>query len=196
MLALYLVTLGASAGLVGAFAHHVLADVGFAPTFQAALTITGVAVCGYLSAQLLYAGLVQLAWPTRDRAFYLAEVASHISALLLLPFLLQMYVDWPHPAMARFEPLVYGLGFALAHAVLKLASFYAATQGKPAPRWAAVGWLGACTLFAMMAYGTGRLWWEASQNQRPQLIEILRHYRDISDSHANRPEIPRETSPD
>lgn len=196
MLALYLVTLGTSAGLVGAFAHQVLAELGFAPSFQTGVLITGVAVFTYVSVQLFFMGLLKMTWPTRDTALYLSEMASNLSALLLLPFLMQMKMDRADTAMDRYEPLFYAAAFVLLHGVFKLISCYTAYKGKRVPRWGSTGWLVAGVLLAATSYGAGWSWWEATQNNRPQFRDVLRHYQAGPETHSTEGEAPAAISTD
>ncbi len=177
MLALYVLTLGVSSFLFGAFAHNLLALVGFAPTFRGGVMLAGGLGCAHACLQLLCVVLVQALKPTRTRSYLLAESMSHLAALVFIPYLLHIQVPWPDPMLQRVEPLVYLGAFAAVFAALKLVSFYAALWAEASPRWAVSLWLGAATLMALVAGASLLEWHDDLEAQRSEAPEVISPYR-------------------
>lgn len=167
MLALYLVTLTASAGIVGLFVREVLNAFGLIPTFSAGLIIVVSAAFAYAALQALYFGLLRLVEPTTSWGPYLTEMLSHLAALLLLPYIAGIAVDWPHPMIERLEPLAYFGAFGAVHVFFKLASFYGSLQGEFGNRTWSWGWFGASAVCALLAFVGLNNWLEASASMRP-----------------------------
>lgn len=131
MLALYVIVLSLSSGLVGAFAQHVLTGLGYVPSFASGLWLTLGAASAYAAVELLWFGILRVAYPTRSAAAYLTESASLLSAIVLLPHLLGVPISGLPESIVRLEPLLYLGVFVCVHLFFKAASFYAHLQGRP-----------------------------------------------------------------
>lgn len=129
---LYLAVLGVSAGIAGVFGRRLAAQAGFVPDFDSGLAVAAMAACIYVVLQCGYNGLIQLIKPHRGKAPYVTEYLSLASAVVLIPFLLNVPIPWPHPKLAELEPLIYLGLFAGLHGFFKLATLFAATQAPPA----------------------------------------------------------------
>ncbi|MFO7975499.1 MAG: sulfatase-like hydrolase/transferase [Candidatus Hydrogenedentota bacterium] len=183
MIAVYLLTLGLSAGIVGAFAHSLLGSLGFAPTFEVGSRLVLGVVASYATAQLFFVALVKALKPTRSWKFLFAESASHATALVLLPFLMHIQIAWPDPILTKAEPLLYLGGYLALHGVLKLFSFYTALYCEPSGRLHILGWLGtACVAGAVAAAGLYQ-WYTGIGEARPEVTSMPSMYR-IGDTYA------------
>jgi hypothetical protein len=175
VIAVYLLTLGASAGIVGLFFHQLLAGQGFVPVFQAGLYLAAGIAFLYITIQTGFMLLVRVYKPTKDRAPLFFECLSHLASLVFLPYVLRFSTLWPLPGLEKHvfssfppdsagrtaaaalplieknAPIILLAVFLSLHGFLKLLSFFAAMRGTPAPRRGALGWLGACALTAMVA---------------------------------------------
>ncbi len=189
MIAVYLLTLGLSSALVGAFVHSLLADLGFAPTFEVSSRLALGAAAGYITAQLCFVTLVKALKPTRARKFLLAESVSHAAALLLLPFLMQVPIAWPDPSLAKAEPLIFLGAFVALHAALKLFSFYTALYSEPSGRLPVLAWLGAACGTALAAALALQQWFSGIESARPVATSMPGMYRS-GDTYAEARPIP------
>ncbi len=147
-LALYILTLGASAGIAGVFGRRALASQGFIPDFDSGLAATIALACAYAAIQLAYMTVVRFVKPTRQASPLIAESASNACALVFAPYLLGFAVPWPHPMLYKVEPLIYLAVFGAAHGFFKLLSFFAATEARTASRVLAAAWAAATVLVA------------------------------------------------
>jgi len=183
LLPLYILTLGVSAAIIGAFGRRVLATQGYMPDFEAGLVITWGIACAYIAVQLFYMAFLRIAKPTQGGAPLLSESLSHAGALFLVPFLLNLSVAWPYPLLEKVEPLLYLAAFAGVHGFFKLVSLFGATQSEPGGRLGAVGWIAAAlvSLYAVQnAYGQ---WHYALQEARIFAPQQSTHWR-AGDAHA------------
>ena len=158
---LYLAVLGVSAGIAGVFTRHLAAQGGFVPDFDAGLAVAAMAACMYVVLQCGYCAAIQLIKPHRGKGPHLTECLSLASAAVLLPFLLNVPIPWPHPKLAELEPLIYLGLFAALHGFFKLATLFAATQAPPATPVRAVPYLVVAVL-AVLGAQTGYSQWHAS----------------------------------
>ena len=161
MLPLYILTLGIAAGLTGAFVRRLAADQGFVPDFETGVTVAVGAACGYMAIQLLYMAFLKLLKPNRGGTVLVSEALSHSAALLLLPYLLQLPVPWPHRILFKVEPLLYLAIFSIIHIFFKLTTLFSATQTRPTHRLGVLGWALACALCAYGAQEAGLRWQHA-----------------------------------
>ncbi len=129
---LYLAALGISAGIIGIFGRRLLVLSGYVPDFDAGLSATLMIACGYLLVQTTYGALIQLIKPHKGVGPHLTEILSLLSAAVLLPYLLNVPIPWPHPKLADMEPLIFLAVFGGLHVFFKLATLFAATQAPPA----------------------------------------------------------------
>ena len=141
MLALYLLTLGISGGILGIFFRQVLGENGCLQGFRTEILLAVGVVCIYCAIQLAYVALLRVFKPTKSGVVLFMESLSHAGAILLIPYLLHVRVSWPHPAMQKVEPLIFLGAFATVHLFFKLASLFAALRGEPCGRFGALGWL-------------------------------------------------------
>lgn len=185
----YLFTLAGSSALVGVYAHRVLADEGYVIGYEAGLYLTIGAATAYIAVQLAYIAAAGLFRPAKGAAFPLAESVSHLSSLLLLPYLRNVDIPWPHPVFEQAEALIYLGVFGLVHAFFKLVSFFAALQSEPAGRLRSVGWLAGCAASALAAYWAFGVWLAALEQARPRVAEAEAAYR-IGDEYARARVMP------
>ena len=129
---LYLAALGISAGIIGVFGRRLLVLAGYVPDFDAGLSATLMIGSGYLLAQIAYGALIQLIKPHKGTAPHITEILSLLSAIVLIPYLLNVAIPWPHPKLAEMEPLIFLAVFGGLHGFFKLATLFAATQAPPA----------------------------------------------------------------
>jgi len=129
---LYLVALGISAGIVGAFGRRLVALGGYVADFESGISVVIMVGCAYIAVQAAYGGFIQLIKPFKSKSPHLTECLSQLAALVLIPFLLDVDVPWPHPKLAELEPAIYLMAFAGVHVFFKLATLFAATQAIPA----------------------------------------------------------------
>ena len=129
---LYLAVLSVSAGIVGVFGRRLAASAGFVPDFDSGLAVASMAACIYIVLQCGYNGLIQLIKPHRGKGPYATEYLSLAAAVVLLPYLLNVAIPWPHPKLAELESVIYLGLFAGVHGFFKLATLFAATQAPPA----------------------------------------------------------------
>ena len=141
MLALYILSLLASAGLTGLFVRQVVGGLGLVQGFEAEMMLATGAACAYISLQLLYVAFMKAIEPTRAGGPLFAEALSHLGAVALVPYLLGVRIAWPHPLLLKAEPLIYLGAFGAIHGLFKLVSFFAAIRGKASSRIWAFGWL-------------------------------------------------------
>jgi hypothetical protein len=173
MLALYIVFLGLSAAMCGAYGAQLAATQGYAPVFEMRL-LTALATAGAYSAlQLLYYGLLRALKPTRDSVPLLIESLSFGAAILLAPGLLRADVAWPSPFLERVEPLIFFSVFASVHLFMKLVSFFAVLNGRPSARFGALGWLAAGATCALVSMSAIQLWMQQAEAVRAEAPEVL-----------------------
>ncbi len=155
---LYIITLGLAAGLTGIAGHRFVSAYGFAPDFHSSLMLTGCLASGYLTVQLFYVAAVRFIKPSKGPVFYLAEMLSQASALVLLPYLLRLSVPWPHPSLQKAELLIFLGVFAALHGFFKLVSFFSAIRGIRGNSLGALGWFAATAVCACAAGGCYQVW--------------------------------------
>ncbi len=177
VIAVYLLTLGLSAAIAGAFGHNLLAALGFAPTFDVGLRLALGIAGGYVTAQILFVALVKALKPTRSGKFLLAESLSHGAVLVLLPFLMRIEIPWPDPTLARAAPLVFLAAFLGLHGILKLFSFYTALYCEPSGRLHILGWVGAGCIAAAVALTGLHRWHTGIEAARPLATSSPAMYR-------------------
>jgi hypothetical protein len=158
---LYLAVLSVSAGIAGVFGRRLAAQAGFVPDFHSGLAVAAMVACSYIVLQCGYSGLIQLLKPHRGKGPYLTEYLSLAAALVLLPFLLNVPIPWPHPKLAELEPVIYLGLFASLHGFFKLATLFAATQAPPATPMRAVPFA-VVTFLALIGAQIGFSQWHAS----------------------------------
>ncbi len=148
---LYLAALGISAGIIGVFGRRLLVLAGYVPDFDAGLSATLMIACGYLLVQIAYGALIQLIKPHKGTGPHITEILSLLSAIVLIPYLLNVVIPWPHPKLAEMEPLIFLAVFGGLHGFFKLATLFAATQAPPATQVRVVPYIivGALALFGV-----------------------------------------------
>jgi hypothetical protein len=161
MLPLYILTLGLSSGLVGVFFRHLLAEAGFVPDFETGMVLAASVGALYAASQLAYVGGLQLLKPSKSTGPLLPESLSHAAALAFLPLLLGVDIPWPHPALAKIEPLIYLAAFGAPHLVFKLITLFSATQALQGRRAVALLWLVPCVL-CLSGAQAGYFQWRAA----------------------------------
>jgi len=187
-LAIYIVSLAVSAGLFGGFVRQALGELGFVRGLQMALALAAGMGFLYACLQLAYMTAVRALKPTSSPGPLIAESLSHATALVFLPYLLDVSVNWPHPLMAKVEPLIYFGLFGTTHLFFKLASFYAAIRGEPGGRLATGGWLLAATLSGVAGYWLLAHWVGLTDAARPIQASQPQYYR-AGDQYAEAQEL-------
>ncbi|HIJ74080.1 MAG TPA: sulfatase-like hydrolase/transferase [Candidatus Hydrogenedentes bacterium] len=189
VLALYIVSLGVSAGLAGLFAQEVLVGQGYVPGFRTSIMLVGGVACGYLCVQTLYMAVVRMLKPTKAWPHLFAETLSHLGTLIFLPYVFRVQVDWPDPLLEKVEPLVYVGAFVVVHGFFKLTSFFAALRARPSGRFGALGWAGLCAVSAFAAHASLTTWFRETEAARPRAPVTARHWQ-VGDAHALGREMP------
>lgn len=169
--ALYIVTLFASAGLVGLFARQVLGGLGYIRGFDMELLAMASVAAAFAAAQLAYMAFLRLFRPTQSGAPLIAEGLSQLTALVLIPYQLQMPVPWPHPLLEKLAPLVFFGAFLTAHLFFKLTSLYASIRGEPHRRFQALPWACAAALAVVVALLGLQRWGDQLAHARPHVAE-------------------------
>jgi len=152
-LPLYLFSLTVSSGLIGAFAHRMLAEQGFVPDLNSGMLFAAGVAAVFAALQLGYMALLYLVAPARGGAPLAAEAVSQLTAIVMIPCLLHLPVPWPHPKIAEFEELVYLAAFLGLHGACKLVALFAATQSRATTRLVVLAWAAGATLCASTAQG-------------------------------------------
>lgn len=189
VLGLYVLTLGFSAGLVGVFARQVLGGFGYAHGLEMETMLALLAASGYATVQLLYMAVVRMLKPTHSVGPVVTEMLSHLSALILVPYIVHIPVPWPHPMLHKVEPLLFLTAFGGVHSFLKLATFYAALRGEPSGRFGALLWAGCASLCAIVGFGAFQQWVEEMKTARPSAPEEEQAFR-VGSVYAKAREMP------
>jgi len=189
VIALYVFCLAGSAGLFGSFIRQALGELGYVRGIDMALALAGGAGFFYACFQLAYMTALRAFKPTPSRGPLIAESLSQVSAVVFLPYLLGLSVNWPDPILAKIEPLVYFCLFAALHLFFKLVSFYASVRGEPGGRLGTAGWLLAATLNGVAAYWLIGRWISLADAAMPQAVTPPQYYR-VGDQYATGRELP------
>lgn len=189
VIAVYLLTLGLSSAVVGAFVHGLLSRLGFAPTFELSIRLALGGAAAYVTVQLLWVTLIEALKPTRARKFLLAESLSHLAALVLIPYLMHLPIRWPDPALAKAAPLLFLGGYVALHGALKLFSFYTALYSEPSGRLHILAWLGAACVAAGATALALQQWHSGIEAARPETTSMPGMYR-AGDAYAEARPIP------
>jgi arylsulfatase A-like enzyme len=176
VLAVYLLTLAVSAGVVGVFFRTLLADAGYIPEFQAGVAFALGAASAYIAVELLFMTVIRFIWPTRSHLPLVGDCVSHGAVVVLLPSLLGVAIDWPHPILERVAPLLFFGAFVAFHVLLKLLSLYAILQAEPGTRLGNVFWAAAVALFCLTAYIPFTMWLESMRSFQPRAPEVVEAY--------------------
>ena len=180
---LYLAAMGVSAGIVGVFGRRLLAHSGYVPNFDAGLAAAAMIACAYIIIQCAYGGVIQLIKPYKGKGPHLTEIISLLSALILVPYLLNVPIPWPHPKLAELEPLIYLAAFGGLHVFFKLATLFAATQSPPATPIRVLPYVGiafAAYLGAQMGFNS---WYQSLSVVRTASLEAAQPAR-VGDTYA------------
>jgi arylsulfatase A-like enzyme len=177
VLGVYVLSLATSSGLVGVFVRQFLAEQGYVPGLRAGAYAAISAACAFAALQLAYMTTARFLWPTRAKGPLVAESLSQLAALLLLPFLLHVQVQWPHPALVKVEPLIYLGAFATVHIAVKFVSLYAVLRGEEDGRLRTAAWLAATCVCALAAYWCANLWVGELAGARPMAQDSPASYR-------------------
>lgn len=171
MLAIHLLTLAGSAGLLGVFVRRVLGEQGYAPGFGMGVLLACGVAAAYIAAELFFLAVLRLIWPTKSSRSLLADSLTHAVALVFVPYLADVEVAWPHPIFERVEPLVYLGTFIALHFGLKLLLLYAVLQSEPGSSAWALGWLGGGGASALVAYLCLNGWLSGLGDLQPHVPE-------------------------
>lgn len=163
---LYIVMLGLSSGLAGIMGRRLLAAQGFVPNFESGTALAAALALSYAAVQLAYMALLRLSKPSSGKGPIAAEILSQAGALALVPYVLQLQIPWPHPALQKVEPLLFLVVFGAIHGFFKLVSLFAATQTVRGPRGPALGWVAGCALCALGGWAGLHRWHGALETGR------------------------------
>ena len=183
MLGLYVLSLALSSCLLGASVRQAIAALGFNADFQHGVYAAGGVACAFAAIQMIYLAFLQFIQPTRSRGPYATETLSQLSALVLVPYLMKVSVEWPVEAMPKVEPLIYIGAFATAHLAFKLATFFATLQGEPGGRLGLVGWAAAIAVSGWGGYMGLSAWYENIPSSEPAPHVEASYYR-VGDTYA------------
>ncbi|MDQ1256714.1 MAG: hypothetical protein QG656_1313, partial [Candidatus Hydrogenedentes bacterium] len=198
-IAVYLLTLGVSAGLTGIFGQRLLESQGVVPAgFQSDILLAAGAAAAYACVQLLYMGLIRLLYPTKSNGPVTGEILSLLGALAFVPYLLGFPLDRAAAlfgvsdipsAVLKLEPLLYLGLFGGIHGFFKLVSFYASMYSLPGSRRSAAVWLVAAFFAGGLAYNAGVKWIDAARTGQPYVTGEVAGYR-VGQQYAYATEIP------
>ncbi len=177
MIPIYLLSVGICSGVLGLFLHQVFAEQGFIPTVYAGFAFVLGASLALAALQLAYRALLRFIWPTSTPMSLITETISMAACIVFIPYLAQVDVAWPHPALERVEPAVYLLAFLILHALLKGISFFALLRSWPGTRYGVVGWAlltGVCVLCSLAAFSG---WADAVDAAKPMAPTDSEMYR-------------------
>lgn len=181
---LYLAALGISAGIVGAFGRRLIAMGGYITDFEAGIAAVIMVAGGYVLIESAYGALIQFLKPYKGKGPHITECLSLLSAVVLVPFLMNVSVPWPHPKLAEVEPAIYLLAFGALHVFFKLATLFAATQSPPATPVRVVPYLVVAGLaFLGMQYGFNQ-WYTSLKGVRTAAPAEAKPVR-IGDTYAD-----------
>jgi arylsulfatase A-like enzyme len=192
VLALYAVTAGLSGALVALFAHQLCKSEGYVPDFQASVLVVAIVAGAYIALQFLYMGVVRLLKPTRSSAHFGPECLSHVAAILLFPQILRWDLPWPHPVLAKAQPLILLALFVAVHLFFKFLSFFGALRGIPASRSTAVAWLATAAGAVFLTYSAVLLYARDLDERRPVLTDSQQPYR-LNDAYVLAQPFPEGT---
>ncbi|MCH7959759.1 MAG: sulfatase-like hydrolase/transferase [Candidatus Hydrogenedentes bacterium] len=173
----YSISLVLSAVVFGSFVRAVVSDLGFALGTTPGYLLAGGAAGVYASLQLLFVAIVQLLLPTGSRSFFAAEFVSHLTIIVLFPYVAGASIAWPHPYLVQAEPLVYLGVFGVLHGFAKLATIYATLHGTVARRTGgliALGLSGVCMIAGIAGLSK---WLPAAEKEWPKAGDTLSAYR-------------------
>ena len=125
MLAVYVLSLTISAGVIGLFVRQILSLLGFVPGLAAGAYVVLAAGSLYAAIELFLMAILRLYRPTGDRSTQVTEALSFLACLLLVPYILHIQIPWPSTLLETAEPLIYLGAFTSVHLFFKLATFYA-----------------------------------------------------------------------
>jgi hypothetical protein len=177
LIPIYLLAVGICSGLTALFLHQQLAEQGFVPTVYAGFAFVIGASLAIAAMQLAYRSLLRFIWPTSSTWPLMTESFSMAACILFLPYLAQIEVNWPHPAMDRVEPAVYFAAFLLVHLILKGISFFALLRSWPGTRYGVAGWMlltGFCVVGSFAALNVWANSVEAAKPLAPTDLELYR----------------------
>ena len=165
----YIVALFAGAAIFGAFVQDVLAAGGYVVGLDVSFLLTGGAATLYLAVEMGCLALMRFLKPSKGPGLYLAEALSHGATLVLLPFILNWTIDWPHPLLAKAAPLIFIGVFTLLHGFLKLFAFFSALQSRPSHRWSVLVWGSLAWVCGMFTWSLLTTWVDELKSSHPQL---------------------------
>jgi hypothetical protein len=177
LIPIYLLSLGIFSGTVGAFLHQLLADQGYVPSVSAGFAFLTGASLAVAALQIAYRAVLRFMWPTSSPAPLLTETISMAACVLLVPYLADVEVQWPHPALERVEPAVYFAAFALVHLILKGISFFTLLRSWPGTRWGVFGWGGLAALCGLVSLGAMTNWANAVEAAKPMVSDQIERFR-------------------
>lgn len=177
MVAVYIVSLGISSGVVGLFVRQAFVEQGYVPGFQSGVMLAVGMGALFATGQLAYLTFVKLFWPTRTSWALASEALSLAAAVVFVPALMNVAIPWPDPRLELVEPLIYLGAFVFLHAILKLFAFYSILRSEPGPRIGAFGWLACGSVTLLAAALTLNAWLTALEQARPLAPDEVRPYR-------------------
>lgn len=177
MIVLYLITLFASASVVGLFAQQLAADQGYSLGLEVGMQMAAAGALAYAASQLAFMTVVGLLKPAKGRLWLFFEIISHLASVLLLPYLMKMRIDTEIPEPELVIALACLAAFGVVHTALKLISFFTALQSTPGNRYLGLFW-SVCTAGAAAGCATAFAGWlEAVEAARPQASDAAAVYR-------------------
>lgn len=181
MLAVYILTLGISAGIVGLYVRQVLGLLGFVPGLAAGGFIVLAAGSTFALLELLFVALLKLYRPTDDARRLATEAASHLAALIFVPYLIHVQLPLTSTMLQRAEPFLYLGAFAAVHLFVKLATFYASLEGAPSGRMSAAAWCTAAMVCGGFAYLGSMNWLREAEAARAVAADGVQQFRSADE---------------
>ncbi|MBX7257325.1 MAG: sulfatase-like hydrolase/transferase [Candidatus Hydrogenedentes bacterium] len=177
MLAIYLLTLFVSSGMTGVYVRHVVAEQGFITGFSGGTLLTVGVACAYASTQLAYVTFLRLLWPPKTNMPLLGESISHACCVFLLPYLMGIQINWPHPILKEVEPLIFLGTFAAIHSLFKVITLFSFLRSIPGKRITVVFWAVATCATILTGYLCSSSWIKRVERAQNTVVEEAKPYR-------------------
>ena len=170
LMALNILMLGISSGILGLWMRAFLLDLGIIQGFEAGLWACAVIAAFYAASQLLFRTFLMLLKPTRAVSVDVSEIGAYVSAVVLVPSLLGFRFNLPYASLKPLEPLIHLGVFGALFATFRLMTFFAAVSGEKAGRGVLLRWALSAALAGLLVPASAWYYLDAV-NQKQALIQ-------------------------